>query len=459
MKYDVVIIGAGPGGIFSAYELAKAEKGLKIAVIELGRPLEKRKCPIDGKTIKSCVKCPVCSIMSGFGGAGAFSDGKYNITNQFGGTLYEHIGKTEAIELMRYVDSINLTYGGEGTKLYSTANTKLKKKCLENGLHLLDAQVRHLGTDINYVVLANIYNELKDKVDFVFNTAVTAVEKTEDGYVISAGEEQYECRDCVISVGRSGSKWMEGICRDLKIPTHSNRVDIGVRVELPAEVFSELTDELYESKIVYRTEKFEDMVRTFCMNPHGVVVNENTNGIVTVNGHSYEDKAKHTENTNFALLVNKHFSEPFKDSNGYGESIARLSNMLGGGVMVQRFGDLVRGRRSTPQRIAESFVTPTLAATPGDLSLVIPKRILDGIIEMIYALDKIAPGTANDDTLLYGVEVKFYNMEVEIDENLETIHKGLYVIGDCSGVTHSLSHASASGVFVARRILAEVAEA
>ena len=459
MKYDVVIIGAGPGGIFSAYELAKAEKGLKIAVIELGRPLEKRKCPIDGKTIKSCVKCPVCSIMSGFGGAGAFSDGKYNITNQFGGTLYEHIGKTEAIELMRYVDSINLTYGGEGTKLYSTANTKLKKKCLENGLHLLDAQVRHLGTDINYVVLANIYNELKGKVDFVFNTAVTAVEKTEDGYVISAGEEQYECRDCVISVGRSGSKWMEGICRDLKIPTHSNRVDIGVRVELPAEVFSELTDELYESKIVYRTEKFEDMVRTFCMNPHGVVVNENTNGIVTVNGHSYEDKAKHTENTNFALLVNKHFSEPFKDSNGYGESIARLSNMLGGGVMVQRFGDLVRGRRSTPQRIAESFVTPTLAATPGDLSLVIPKRILDGIIEMIYALDKIAPGTANDDTLLYGVEVKFYNMEVEIDENLETIHKGLYVIGDCSGVTHSLSHASASGVFVARRILAEVAEA
>ena len=459
MKYDVVIIGAGPGGIFSAYELAKAEKGLKIAVIELGRPLEKRKCPIDGKTIKSCVKCPVCSIMSGFGGAGAFSDGKYNITNQFGGTLYEHIGKTEAIELMRYVDSINLTYGGEGTKLYSTANTKLKKKCLENGLHLLDAQVRHLGTDINYVVLANIYNELKDKVDFVFNTAVTAVEKTEDGYVISAGEEQYECRDCVISVGRSGSKWMEGICRDLKIPTHSNRVDIGVRVELPAEVFSELTDELYESKIVYRTEKFEDMVRTFCMNPHGVVVNENTNGIVTVNGHSYEDKAKHTENTNFALLVNKHFSEPFKDSNGYGESIARLSNMLGGGVMVQRFGDLVRGRRSTPQRIAESFVTPTLAATPGDLSLVIPKRILDGIIEMIYALDKIAPGTANDDTLLYGVEVKFYNMEVEIDENLETIHKGLYVIGDCSGVTHSLSHASASGVFVARRILAELAEA
>ena len=453
MKYDVVVIGAGPGGIFTAYELAASGRGLSIAVIELGRPLDKRKCPIDGKTVKSCVKCPVCSIMSGFGGAGAFSDGKYNITNQFGGTLYEHVGKREAIELMRYVDGINLAHGGAGTKLYSTANSKLKKKCLENGLHLLDAQVRHLGTDINYVVLENLYGELKEKVDFYFNTAVTAVEKTAEGYAVTAGEQRFECRDCVISVGRSGSKWMESVCRELQIPTHSNRVDIGVRVELPAEVFSELTDELYESKIIYRTEKFEDLVRTFCMNPHGVVVNENTNGIVTVNGHSYEDKRKHTENTNFALLVNKHFSEPFKDSNGYGESIARLSNMLGGGVMVQRFGDLVRGRRSTPARIAESFVTPTLAATPGDLSLVIPKRILDGIIEMIYALDKIAPGTANDDTLLYGVEVKFYNMEVEIDDDLETVHKGLYVIGDCSGVTHSLSHASASGVYVARKIL------
>ena len=246
---------------------------------------------------------------------------------------------------------------------------------------------------------------------------------------------------------------MERICKDLNINTKSNRVDIGVRVELPAVIFSHLTDELYESKIVYRTEKFEDAVRTFCMNPHGIVVNENTNGIVTVNGHSYEGADKQTENTNFALLVAKHFSEPFKDSNGYGESIARLSNMLGGGVIVQRFGDLVRGRRSNAKRIAEGMVEPTLAATPGDLSLVLPKRILDGIIEMIYALDKIAPGTANDDTLLYGVEVKFYNMEVELDEHLESCHKGLYIIGDGSGVTHSLSHASASGVYVARQIV------
>ena len=451
MNYDVIVVGAGPGGIYTAYELMKSQ--LKVAVFELGRPLNQRKCPIDGKKVKSCIRCPVCSIMSGFGGAGAFSDGKYNITNQFGGTLFEYTGKEEALDLMRYVDQINLDHGGAGTRLYSTANTQIKRMCLENGLHLLDAQVRHLGTDINYVVLENLYNEMKDHVDFFFNSAVSTVDKTENGYEVHVGEKVYSCRNLVLSVGRSGSKWLEGVCESLNLPTNSNRVDIGVRVELPADIFAHLTDELYESKIVYRTQKFEDLVRTFCMNPHGVVVNENTNGIVTVNGHSYEDPTRHTENTNFALLVSKHFSIPFKDSNGYGESIARLSNMLGGGVIVQRFGDLVRGRRSTPARIRDSFVAPTLAATPGDLSLVIPKRILDGIIEMIYALDKIAPGTANDDTLLYGVEVKFYNMEVQIDEHLETRNKGIYVIGDGSGVTHSLSHASASGVYVARRIM------
>ena len=392
--------------------------------------------------------------MSGFGGAGAFSDGKYNITNEFGGSLHEHIGKKRALDLMRYVDQINLQYGGQGTKLYSTANSDVKQMCLQHGLHLLDAQVRHLGTDINYVVLENLYHELISKVDFHFNTAVSSVRKTAEGYeAILDNGETVNASQCVISVGRSGSKWMEGVCREMGIPTRSNRVDIGVRVELPYVIFRHLTDELYESKIVYRTEKFEDLVRTFCMNPRGAVVSENTNGIVTVNGHSYEDPSRHTDNTNFALLVSKRFSEPFKDSNGYGESIARLSNMLGGGVIVQRFGDLVRGRRSTPGRIAESFVTPTLTATPGDLSLVIPKRILDGIIEMIYALDKIAPGTANDETLLYGVEVKFYNMEAELDDNLETHHSGLYMIGDGSGVTHSLSHASASGIHVAQKIL------
>ena len=453
MKYDVIIIGAGPGGIFSAYELTERNPDLKIAVFEAGHSLEKRKCPIDGDKIKSCIGCKSCSIMSGFGGAGAFSDGKYNITNDFGGTLFEYIGKEKALELMKYVDDINMRFGGEGTKLYTTAGSKFKRVCIQNGLHLLDASVRHLGTDINYVVLENIYAYLKDKVEFFFDTPVETVKVTEGGYAVNCERGSFECEKCIISVGRSGSKWMETVCSDLDIPTKSNRVDIGVRVELPAEVFSHLTDELYESKIVYRTQKYADKVRTFCMNPKGAVVNENTNGIITVNGHSYEDPSKQTENTNFALLVAKHFSEPFRDSNGYGESIARLSNMLGGGVIVQRFGDLIQGHRSTPTRIEEAFITPTLKATPGDLSLVLPKRILDGIIEMIYALDKIAPGTANDDTLLYGVEVKFYNMEVDVNERLESKHKGLYVIGDGSGITHSLSHASASGVHVARHIV------
>ena len=452
MNYDVIIIGAGPGGIFSAYELKARRPELKVAVFEAGHALNKRRCPIDGNKVKTCIGCKSCSIMSGFGGAGAFSDGKYNITNDFGGTLYEYIGKQHALELMRYVDDINMRYGGAGTKLYSTAGTQFKKLCIQNDLHLLDASVRHLGTDINYVVLENLYTELKDKVDFYFDTPVEAVSVLEEGFEVKCAGASYTCRKCVVSVGRSGSKWMEQVCRELDIPTKSNRVDIGVRVELPAQVFSHLTDELYESKIVYRTQKYGDKVRTFCMNPKGAVVNENTNGIITVNGHSYEDPAKQTENTNFALLVAKHFSEPFKDSNGYGESIARLSNMLGGGVIVQRFGDLIRGRRSTPDRMMDSFITPTLNATPGDLSLVLPKRILDGIIEMIYALDKVAPGTANDDTLLYGVEVKFYNMEVAVNEKLESRYDGLYIIGDGSGITHSLSHASASGVHVARNI-------
>ena len=455
MNYDVIIIGAGPGGIFSAYELTEKAPELKIAVFEAGHALNKRNCPIDGDKIKSCIGCKSCSIMSGFGGAGAFSDGKYNITNDFGGTLYEYVGKQHALELMHYVDDINMKFGGEGTKLYSTAGTKIKKVCVQHDLHLLDASVRHLGTDINYVVLENLYNKLKDSVEFFFDTPVDTVKVTDGGYSVVCGEREYTCEKCIISVGRSGSKWMEHICSELKIPTKSNRVDIGVRVELPAEVFSHLTDELYESKIVYCTKEYGDKVRTFCMNPRGAVVNENTNGIITVNGHSYEDPKRQTENTNFALLVAKHFSEPFKDSNGYGESIARLSNMLGGGVIVQRFGDLIRGRRSNQNRIDEAFITPTLKATPGDLSLVLPKRILDGIIEMIYALDKVAPGTANDDTLLYGVEVKFYNMEVEVNEDLESCLKNLYIIGDGSGITHSLSHASASGVHVARKIAAK----
>lgn len=452
-KYDVIIIGSGPGGIFSAYELIKGNPSLKVAVFEAGHCLEKRHCPIDGVKIESCIHCRSCSIMSGFGGAGAFSDGKYNITNDFGGTLYQYIGREQALDLMLYVDQINMDYGGSGTKLYTTEKTQFKKICMQNDLHLLNASVRHLGTDVNYQVLEHLYDHLKEHVTFFFDTPVKTIEVIDEGYKVICQDQSYTCKTCIVSVGRSGSKWMERICHDLKIPTESSRVDIGVRVELPSDIFSHITDELYESKIIYRTPAYGDKVRTFCMNPKGYVVSENTNGIVTVNGHSFDDPEKQSDNTNFALLVAKHFSTPFKDSNGYGESIARLSNMLGDGVIVQRFGDLIRGRRSTVSRINESFVIPTLNATPGDLSLVLPKRILDGIIEMIYALDKIAPGTANEDTLLYGVEVKFYNMEVKVNHHLETNYPGLYVIGDGSGITHSLSHASASGVYVARKIL------
>ena len=271
-RYDVIIIGAGPGGIFSAYELTKDNTNLRVAVMEMGHALENRKCPIDGDKVKKCINCKHCSIMSGFGGAGAFSDGKYNITNDFGGTLCEYIGYDKALELMKYVDDINMAYGGEGTKLYSTAGASIKKTCMQNKLKLLDASVRHLGTDKNYDVLQNLYTFLKDKVDFFFTNPVRKIDVIENGYLINSDQGVFECTKCIISVGRSGSKWVEEVCRDLNIETQSNRVDIGVRVELPAVIFSHLTDSLYESKIVYRTEKFEDNVRTFCMNPYGMVV-------------------------------------------------------------------------------------------------------------------------------------------------------------------------------------------
>lgn len=427
--YDLIIVGAGPAGIFTAYEAIILNPELKICIIEKGTYLEYRKCPITLGRTKKCIHCSNCSIMHGFGGAGAFSDGKYNITNNFGGKLYEHVGEEKAIELMEYVDSINLEYGGKDAKMYSTADSKLKKLALQHGLNLLDAKVRHLGTDVNYTVLENLYQFLKDNnVEFYFNSEVTDVIQNENHFELCVtgddGIDEYyhtkSCKTLVIAAGRSGSKWIGDMCSKLGIKTTSNKVDIGVRVELPAEIFEHITSDVYESKLVYKTEKYSDLVRTFCMNPNGIVVTENTRGIITANGHSYSDKGKKTNNTNFALLVSNHFTEPFENSNEYGESIARLSNMLGGGLLVQQFGDLIRGQRSTKKRMEKGFVKPTLDATPGDLSLVLPKRQLDDIIEMIYALDKIAPGTANHDTLLYGVEVKFYNSEVEVSENLET---------------------------------------
>ena len=452
-NYDIIIVGAGAAGVFMAYELTKQNCSAKVLVLEKGVALEDRACPIAKGLTEKCIRCTPCHIMNGYGGAGSLSDGKYNITTSFGGDLHVYVGEEKAMELMEYVDSVLCSMGGSEAVLYSTENTELKTLALRNDLHLLDAKVRHLGTDRNVKILGNIYDYLKDHIEFRFRTNVETVDVADGSFTVktSAGDE-YSCKDLVLAMGRSGSKLGQAICEKLDIPTESNRVDLGLRVELPAEIFKHITDAVYESKLVYKTTKYGDRVRTFCMNPYGEVVSENTNGIVTVNGHSYADPALRTENTNFALLVSNHFTEPFKDSNGYGESIARLSNMLGGGVLVQRVGDLQKGRRSNESRMRKSFTRPTLQATPGDLALVMPKRQLDDIIEMIYALDKIAPGTANEDTLLYGVEVKFYNSTVEVDENLETRVKGLYMLGDGSGVTHSLSQASASGVHVARRL-------
>ncbi|MGI6721672.1 MAG: NAD(P)/FAD-dependent oxidoreductase [Anaerovoracaceae bacterium] len=448
-KYDIIIAGAGAAGVFMSYVLTERDNSARVLMIDKGGPLADRVCPISAGKVPNCIKCEPCHIMNGYGGAGTLSDGKYNITTEFGGDLHKYLGREKAMELMEYVDKVLCDNGGASAKLYSTASSELKTTALRNDLHMLDAKVRHLGTDRNRRILGRIYEKTRDRIDHLFRTEITDVERDGSGFIVrTRNGGDFSCNDLVMATGRSGSKWMQKVCGSLGIGQKSNRVDIGVRVELPAEVFKHITDDVYESKIVYKTDKYNDMVRTFCMNPYGEVVAENTNGIVTVNGHSYDDPALHTENTNFALLVSNKFTEPFENSNEYGESIAKLSNLLGGGVLMQRFGDLVKGRRSSARRMEKCFTRPTLKATAGDLSLVIPKRQLDDIIEMIYQLDKIAPGTANEDTLLYGVEVKFYNSRVEVDSNLETRIPGLYALGDGSGVTHSLSQASASGVYV-----------
>jgi uncharacterized FAD-dependent dehydrogenase len=454
-EYDIIIVGAGAAGVFMSYELTRRQNSARVLMIDKGAMIDERQCPISKGLTDHCIMCNPCHIMNGYGGAGTLSDGKYNITTAFGGDLHAYVGEEKAMELMEYVDEVLCGFDGHVAKLYSTENSDLKTLALRNNLNLLSAKVRHFGTDRNVEILKKIYEYVSGRVDMQFRTSVEVIDKTDDGFIVKTGKgDLYSCRQLVLATGRSGSKWISHMCRNLGITTRSNRVDIGLRVELPAEIFKHITDEVYESKLVYKTDKYNDLVRTFCMNPYGQVVSENTNGIITVNGHSFADESLRSPNTNFALLVANNFTEPFKDSNGYGESIARLSNMLGGGVLLQRFGDLIKGRRSNEHRMAKCFTKPTLKATPGDLALVMPKRQLDDIIEMVYALDKIAPGTANEDTLLYGVEVKFYNSTVEVNGDLETKVPGLYVLGDGSGVTHSLSQASASGVHVAR-ILAD----
>lgn len=452
-NYDVAIIGGGPSAIFAAYELVSNNSSIRVVMIEEGHDLHHRKCPISEKKVSHCIGCKPCNIMRGFGGAGAFSDGKYNFTSEFGGWLNEYISDAQVEELIDYVDSINLKYGAPA-EFFTTKNSIIRKKAIAHDLHLLQAKVRHLGTENNLQILKCINEVLKDKITIVFNKHVDEFKLQGERFILllQDSDEVIECDYLIAAPGRAGSEWFSKKCKDMGMTISSNQVDVGVRVEIPAEVFQHVTDEVYEAKLVYRTKQYGDLVRTFCMNPKGYVVAENTDGIITVNGHSYRDEKLHSKNTNFALLVSNRFTEPFNEPHQYGKRIASFSNMLGGGVLVQRFGDLIKGRRTNEHRLAQSFTKPTLAATPGDLSLVLPKRHLDNLIEMIYALDKIAPGMANDDTLLYGVEVKFYSSRLKLTEELETQIPNMFGIGDGAGVTRGLSQASASGVHVARII-------
>lgn len=456
-KYDVAIIGGGPAGIFAAYELTLQNPALRVALFESGKDIYHRKCPIAEKQVESCINCKPCSIMRGFGGAGAFSDGKYNFTAQFGGWLGDYLSDQEVLGLIEYVDRINLQHGAP-SEYFSTAGSDLGKKAIGFGLYLLEARVRHLGTENNLKMLEETFEYLREKVSFFFACPVKHFDKTAQGSMITLENGQTVAAAYLIAApGRAGAEWFSDECRRLGLELRNNQVDVGVRVEVPAKVFDHITDEVYEAKLVYRTKRYGDMVRTFCMNPKGYVVTENTDGIVTVNGHSYHDEKLHSKNTNFALLVSNRFTEPFNEPHQYGKRIASFSNMLGGGVLMQRFGDLIKGRRTNEHRLSKSFTKPTLKATPGDLSLVLPKRHLDNIIEMIYALDRIAPGTANDDTLLYGVEVKFYSARLVLTKKLETKLQNIFAIGDGAGVTRGLSQAGASGVYVARTILARIA--
>ena len=452
-KYDVGIIGAGPAGIFAAYELISKKPNLKIAVFESGKTVTERVCPITAGKAKSCLRCSPCSVMRGFGGAGAFSDGKYNFTTAFGGHLNEYLPDDEVMKLIRYADEINLRHGAP-TKVFSTADSTVANKALRHDLHLLHAGVRHLGTENNLKMLKSIYEFLRDKITFRFLTPVLHIKTDGTGdNALVTGDKTTAAEYIIAAPGRAGAEWFTDECRALNIPQENNRVDVGVRLEVPDEIFNHITDEVYEAKLVYRTKRYGDFVRTFCMNPHGHVVMENTDGIVTVNGHSYSDPKLQSKNTNFALLVSNRFTEPFNEPHKYGKRIASFSNMLGGGIIVQRWGDLVKGHRTNADRMSKSFMKPTLAATPGDLSLVLPKRHLDNIMEMVEALNKIAPGMTNDDTLLYGVEVKFYSARTKLSAELETNCRNIFATGDGAGVTRGLSQASAGGVYVARNIL------
>ncbi|HEY8444745.1 MAG TPA: NAD(P)/FAD-dependent oxidoreductase [Bacilli bacterium] len=466
MKYDVIIVGAGPMGIGAAYELMLKCPDKKVLLIDKGHELKNRNCPIIAGKIKQCPQdiygnsgCkPSCSMTCGFGGSGAYSDGKFNITNEFGGWMNEYISDDEVLELIKYMDAINLAHGAP-TELTQPLTPKVKeieRRGIAVGLKLLRSEVRHLGTEVNLQVLENIYNELKTKIDCLFKTQVTDIIVEDDvvkGVVTQDGTKIY-ADIVVLGVGRGGSDWLNRTLSKYGVAFTNNRVDIGVRVETNDIIMDEINQHLYEGKFIYNT-SVGTKVRTFCSNPSGHVVVENWDGIMVCNGHAYHDHSLGSNNTNFALLVSHEFNQPFKDPNEYAREISRLANKLsGGGVIVQKFGDIMKGRRSTPKRIEEGFVRPTLKeAVPGDLALILPYKTLKSLIEMIEALDHVTPGIANDHTLFYGVEAKFYSDRVEVNNNFETKKiKNLFVGGDGAGITRGLAQAGANGIKIARVI-------
>ena len=453
--YNVAIIGAGPAGIFSALEIVKLKPDWKVVLIEKGERIEDRKCLLREGYAK-CPSCKKCGLLCGWGGAGAFSDGKLTLTPDVGGNLVDYMSRKDVEDLIEYADNLYLKFGatkevfGTDSKIFH----EIERKAALAELKLVHSPVRHLGTERSLDVLKNMQDYLSENITILNNVSAKSlvVECEQVKGIILDNGDVVKAEYTIIAPGREGADWLTHEFAKNKIGMVNNAVDVGVRVELPAPVFEPLTDKLYESKLVYYSPKFGDAVRTFCMNPNGEVVQENYNGIATVNGHSYANIK--TKNTNFALLVSEQFTEPFKEPIAYGQHIASLANMLAGGILVQRFGDLLEGRRSTPERLKSSIIEPTLkCATPGDLSLVLPYRQLTSIIEMLFALDKIAPGTASRYTLLYGIEVKFYSARVKLTNELETEGvKNLFTIGDGAGVTRGLIQASASGVHVARVI-------
>ncbi|MDD3263651.1 MAG: NAD(P)/FAD-dependent oxidoreductase [Candidatus Nanoarchaeia archaeon] len=456
--YDLIIIGAGPAGIFCAYEYNKLNPNSSILLFEKGREIEKRICP--QRENKKCANCSPCNITSGFAGAGAFSDGKLSLSSDVGGEELSNIyGKEKIEKMIKYVDSIYLNLGADphfydnnGAKSY----LEIKKKAIKAGVKLIDCPVRHLGTEKSFEIYLKLQNHLKEKgIEIKFNSPVTNLIIENNKIIgVETKDSKFHSKNTLIAIGREGAKWLQDTCRKNKIETENSNVDIGVRVETTNDIMNEL-NELYESKLVYFTETFDDKVRTFCQNPGGHVSEERyDNNLVTVNGHSYKELDRKTNNTNFALLVTKKFTDPFNEPIKYGQYIAHLSNMLSGGsVIVQKYGDFLKGRRTTDKRMQRSFVQPTLkSAVPGDLSLVLPYRIMLDIKETLDALNKIAPGIANNDTLLYGVEVKFYGNKVKVNDDLETNIKNLFVAGDGAGFTRGLIQASVNGVIVAQNI-------